>query len=206
MNTKNKWKLLDLNCDRQNRFDPYSAPEEPLDTSSCPANTVLHDGTPLSPANTALHDGTPFSPANAASQGCTPPFSANTTAHTDTEPRSSSTYLIARADSEDAQKELLYQILGPVFFGQKQAGNLSELTALFRQKYGIDVGNDFLEGDEHYEEYQEAQQALAEGMSIYGGSISFDNCVLAELADVIWDNMEQMEKTRFRRINTLLEE
>ena len=39
------------------------------------------------------------------------------------------------------------------------------------------------EGDEHYEEYLEAQQAIAEGMSIYGGEIAFDDSVLAELAE-----------------------
>lgn len=117
-----------------------------------------------------------------------------------------SPYLIARNDSGSVSKELLYQILSPVFFGQKQASTLSELADLFLQKYGIDVNGDFFEGDEHYEEYQEACQAIRDGMSIYEGTISFDNCMLAELAEAVWTNMEEAEKGNFRRINTLLEE
>lgn len=121
-------------------------------------------------------------------------------------PSPGSSYLIAQKNLEASQKELLYKILAPVFFGQKQAETLPELAVWFLQKYGIDVTKDFLEGDEHYEEYQEACQAISDGMSIYEGSISFDNCILAELADIVWENMERNEQGRFRRINTLLEE
>lgn len=118
-----------------------------------------------------------------------------------------STFLIARGErTEEQQKELLYRLLGPVFFGEKQAENLYELVDLFRERYGIDVRGDFCEGDEHYEEYLEAQQAIAEGMSIYGGAIAFEDCVLAELAEQVWERMEEEESVRFRRINTMLEE
>ena len=87
---------------------------------------------------------------------------------------SSSSYLIACDETErERQKELLYKVMGPVFFGQKAAENDSELAELFRSRYGIDVQRDFYEGDEHYEEYLEAQQAIAEGMSIYGGEIAW---------------------------------
>ncbi len=120
--------------------------------------------------------------------------------------RVTSSYLIAQVPSEDIQKEILFRILGPVFFGQEQASDSDELAELFRDRYGINVDGDFIEGDEHYDEYIEAQQALAEGMHIYSGSIPFESCVLAELADVIWAGMEQTEKDGFRRINTLLEE
>lgn len=119
----------------------------------------------------------------------------------------SSYYLIARKDStQEYQKELLYRVLGPVFFGEKAAGNLEELIEFFRERYGIDVREDFCEGDEHYEEYQEAQQAIAEGMSIYGGSIVFEETVLAEMAESVWAKMEKEKEARFRRINTMLEE
>lgn len=119
----------------------------------------------------------------------------------------SSAYLLARdARAEERQKNLLYDVLGPVFFGEKQAESQEELAALFCRRYGIDVQKDFYEGDEHYEEYLEAQQAIAEGMSIYGGAIAFDDCVLAELAERIWEKMEQAEGDKFRRINTALEE
>ena len=97
-------------------------------------------------------------------------------------------------------------MMGPVFFGQKAAENDSELAELFRSRYGIDVQRDFYEGDEHYEEYLEAQQAIAEGMSIYGGEIAFDDSVLAELAERVWDIMEEKDRKGFRRINTMLEE
>lgn len=118
-----------------------------------------------------------------------------------------SSYLIAREDIEsERQKELLYQALGPVFFGRKQAGSEAELEQLFSRKYGIDVHNDFYEGDEHYEEYREASQAIAEGMSIYGGEIEFEDDALANLADRIWRDMERENCGRFRRINTMLEE
>lgn len=120
---------------------------------------------------------------------------------------SSSAYLLARDErEEERQKELLYQVLGPVFFGEKAAANRKELIELFRVRYGIDVEHDFYEGDEHYEEYMEAQQAIAEGLSIYGGTIAFEDCVLAEYAEQLWDDMEKCESTRFRRINTMLEE
>ena len=103
----------------------------------------------------------------------------------------SSSYLLA--ESEEAAKR------------QKEAGSEEELAAFFREKYGIDVHDDFYEGDEHYEEYREAQQAIAEGMSIYGGSIAFEDGTLAELAERIWADMET-EESGFRRINTMLEE
>ena len=120
---------------------------------------------------------------------------------------SSSSYLIACDETErERQKELLYKVMGPVFFGQRAAENDSELAELFRSRYGIDVQRDFYEGDEHYEEYLEAQQAIAEGMSIYGGEIAFDDSVLAELAERVWDIMEEKDRQGFRRINTMLEE
>ena len=52
----------------------------------------------------------------------------------------------------------------------------------------------------------EAGQAIAEGMSIYGGEIAFDDSVLAELAERVWDIMEEKDRKGFRRINTMLEE
>lgn len=120
---------------------------------------------------------------------------------------SSSSYLIACDEKErERQKELLYRVMGPVFFGQKEAANSSELAELFRCRYGIDVKRDFYEGDEHYEEYLEAQQAIADGMSIYGGEIAFDDSVLAELAERVWKVMEEKDHQGFRRINTMLEE
>lgn len=119
----------------------------------------------------------------------------------------SSKYLIARDDQgAERRKNLLYQVLGPVFFGQKEAGSEAELAAFFRAQYGIDVNNDFYEGDEHYEEYLEARQAIAEGMSIYGGQISFGDSGVAELAEEIWRDMEKSDGAGFRRINTMLEE
>lgn len=119
----------------------------------------------------------------------------------------SSRFLIAGYDSgRQRQMELLYEILGPVFFGEKRAETEQELDQYFRQNYSIDVKHDFYEGDEHYDEYLEAQQAIAEGMSIYGGSIAFEDSALAKLADRIWQNMEKQENGGFRRINTALEE
>ncbi|MCD7715735.1 MAG: hypothetical protein LUI39_04700 [Lachnospiraceae bacterium] len=119
-----------------------------------------------------------------------------------------SRYLVACEESglAEYQKQLLYDVLGPVFFGQKQAGSREELAELFKARYGIDVQKDFCEGDEHYDEYCEAQQAIAEGMSIYGGQIAFGDSVLAELAGTIWENLERQETHKFRRINTMLEE
>lgn len=120
---------------------------------------------------------------------------------------SSSSYLIACDEKErERQKELLYKVMGPIFFGQKAAENDEELTELFRIRYGIDVRRDFYEGDEHYEEYLEAQRAIAEGMSIYGGEIAFEDSVLADLADRVWKVMEEKDRQGFRRINTMLEE
>ncbi len=119
----------------------------------------------------------------------------------------SSRFLIAGYDSDrQRQMELLYEILGPVFFGEKRAETEQELEQYFRQNYSIDVKHDFYEGDEHYDEYLEAQQAIAEGMSIYGGSIAFEDSALAKLADRIWQDMEKQENGGFRRINTALEE
>ncbi len=119
----------------------------------------------------------------------------------------SSRFLIAGYDSDrQRQMELLYEILGPVFFGEKRAETEQELEQYFRQNYSIDVKHDFYEGDEHYDEYLEAQQAIAEGMSIYGGSIAFEDSALAKLADRIWRDMEKKENGGFRRINTALEE
>lgn len=118
-----------------------------------------------------------------------------------------SEYLIAcRESTKEEQKELLYRILGPVFFGKKAARTDAELIRLFQEKYGIDVVNDFYEGDDHYEEYLEAQNAIAEGYSIYGGSITFADGGVADLAEQIWGRMEQEKKHEFRRINTMLEE
>lgn len=116
-------------------------------------------------------------------------------------------YLLARDEQEEERrKELLYRVLGPVFFGRKEAESWQELRELFRRHYGIEVDQDFYEGDAHYEEYLEAQQAIAEGMAIYSGEISFDETALAEYAEQLWDDLEQTDHNRFRRINTLLEE
>lgn len=118
-----------------------------------------------------------------------------------------SEYLIAGdEEQEEWRKELLYRIMGPVFFGKKEAESWQELSELFMRRYGIDVEHDFYEGDEHYEEYQEAKQAIAEGMSIYSGAIAFDENRLAEYAETLWENMEQSNQKKFRRINTMLEE
>lgn len=77
-----------------------------------------------------------------------------------------SPYLIACDEQErERRKEWLYEILGPVFFGEKEAADAEELRQLFQEKYGIDVQHDFVEGDEHYDEYLEAQQAIAEGIA-----------------------------------------
>ena len=81
-----------------------------------------------------------------------------------------------------------------------------ELDAFYLSRYGIDVKRDFCEGDDHYEEYQEAVQAIAEGMTVYGGEIVFEDGMLAELAEEVWERMETGEKKGFRRINTMLEE
>lgn len=122
-------------------------------------------------------------------------------------PSEGSPFLVAQDDAvREQQKDLLYEVLGPVFFGEKQACSAAELEQLFGARYGIDVQNDFYEGDEHYEEYLEAQQAIAEGMSIYGGWIGFADGALAELAEQIWEKMERKNGGRFRRINTMLEE
>ena len=119
----------------------------------------------------------------------------------------SSYYLLARDDqTSERQKDLLYEVLGPVFFGKKEAESEEELAAFFRERYGIDVRNDFYEGDEHYDEYLEAQQAIAEGMSIYGGKIAFEDEAMAEFAEQIWEDMEAEDEKGFRRINTMLEE
>ena len=118
----------------------------------------------------------------------------------------SSAYLIASAGNrKEHQQELLYEVLGPVFFGRRQAENQEELQQLFKSRYGIDVTHDFYEGDEHYEEYLEAQQAIADGMSIYTGEIAFEESMLARLAEHIWREMEKKDK-QFRRINTALDE
>ena len=118
-----------------------------------------------------------------------------------------SSYFLLAEDEQTAQrqKDLLYEVLAPVFFGKKEAESEEELAAFFRERYGIDVRNDFYEGDEHYDEYLEAQQAIAEGMSIYGGKIAFEEGTLADLAEQIWEDMEEEDKG-FRRINTMLEE
>lgn len=118
-----------------------------------------------------------------------------------------SAYLIASDElEEEQQKELLYELLGPVFFGRKDAADEAELAGLFARLYGIDVDGDFLEGDAHYEEYQEARQAIAEGMSIYGGEIEFEETGLARLAERVWEDLERLRAGGFRRINTMLEE
>jgi hypothetical protein len=118
-----------------------------------------------------------------------------------------SSYLIAQnRQVEEAEKELLYEVLGPVFFGKKEAENERELAVFFAKRYGIDVHGDFCEGDEHYEEYQEACQAISEGLSVYSGRIDFNENSMAELAEELWSGMEQIRKNSFRRINTLLEE
>ncbi|MCD8335726.1 MAG: hypothetical protein LUD18_00340 [Lachnospiraceae bacterium] len=119
-----------------------------------------------------------------------------------------SDYLVACEEGEliEYQKQLLFDVLGPVFFGRKQAGSREELAQLFGVRYGIDVQKDFCEGDEHFEEFREAQEAIAEGMCIYGGQIVFGDCVLAEIAGTIWENLEKQDKHKFRRINTMLEE
>ncbi|MCD7954997.1 MAG: hypothetical protein LUG93_04425 [Lachnospiraceae bacterium] len=119
-----------------------------------------------------------------------------------------SSYLVACEEDElrEYQKQLLFDVLGPIFFGRKQAASREELAELFRARYGIDVDADFCEGDDHFEEYREAQEAIAEGMSIYAGQIAFGDSVLAELAGVIWEDLERQDGRRFRRINTMLEE
>lgn len=123
------------------------------------------------------------------------------------DPLPASSYLIARDEAaEEQRRRLLCDMLGPVFFGEREAGTYEELDALFAKRYGIDVRSDFCEGDEHYEEYQEAHQAIAEGLAIYGGAISFGDGALARLAEQLWQNVEEQEKGHFKRINTMLEE
>ena len=122
-------------------------------------------------------------------------------------PETGSGYLIAGDGRiEDLKKEVLYQLLGPVFFGDTVFHSEKELIHFFKEQYGIDVQKDFYEGDAHYEEYAEAKEAIAEGMMVYGGHISFQETALAELAEQIWNRLEKEGETGFRRINTLLEE
>ena len=177
MNQTSKWKFLNLNAAAQ------PGPDSDHHSVESPSgyNYGCHSAEPPSNYDSGHHSA-------------------------ESPPDSGSFYLIALGDPEAFQKDLLYKILGPVFFGRKQAENTAELAALFLKEYGIDLTGVFFEGDEHYEEYQEACQALAEGMSIYRGSISFDNCILADLADTVWGTMEKEGKQHFRRINTLLEE
>ena len=90
-----------------------------------------------------------------------------------------SPYLIACDEQErERRKEWLYEILGPVFFGEKEAADAEELRQLFQEKYGIDVQHDF----------------------------SFGDSTLAELAERVWACMEEKDRSGFRRINTMLEE
>ena len=93
-----------------------------------------------------------------------------------------------------------------LFIGDEAVRTDKELIHLFLEKYGIDVLNDFYEGDDHYDDYIEAQNAIAEGYSIYGGSIAFEDDGLADLAEKVWDHMEREKHHKFRRINTMLEE
>lgn len=143
---------------------------------------------------------------NCAVCGCAPTDGYERRACT-ANPLPASSYLIARDEVEEEQRRrLLCDVLGPVFFGERAAGTYEELDALFAKRYGIDVRSDFCEGDEHYEEYQEAHQAIAEGLAIYGGAISFGDGALARLAEQIWQSVEEQEKGHFKRINTMLEE
>ena len=186
MNQKSNWKFLNL------------------DVGAASAPDSVHKSNCRSSCSDSVHDSVHRSSgSDSAHTLISRPADSNFTDHP---PSPGSSYLIAQKNLEVSQKELLYKILAPIFFGQKKAENTAELAALFLREYGIDVTGDFFEGDEHYEEYQEACQALAEGMSIYQGSISFDNCILAELADAVWGTMEKEGKQHFRRINTLLEE
>ncbi len=120
----------------------------------------------------------------------------------------SSGFLVACKDGEQSEmkRQLLLDVLSPVFFGEKRACTMEELEALFLDTYGIHVREDFCEGDDHYEEFLEAQQAIREGLSIYEGRIAFGDDVLADLAGTIWELFESQEGESFRRINTMLEE
>ena len=199
MNQKSNWKFL--NQDAGTTSAPDSV-HKSNNYSSCSdsAHNFTHHTSGSDSVHSSIHH---TSGSNSVPSSIHHTSGSDSAAHP---PSSGSSYLIAQKNLEVSQKELLYKLLAPIFFGQKQAETLPELAAWFLQKYGIDVTKDFLEGDEHYEEYQEACQAISDGMSIYEGSISFDNCILAELADVVWENMERSEQGRFRRINTLLEE
>lgn len=212
MNQKSNWKFLNLDAGASSAPDSVHKSNNYSSGSDSAHNSAHHTSGSDSAHNFAHHTSCSDSAHNfahhisgsdSAHTLISRPVDSNSTNHP---PSPGSSYLIAQKNPEVSQKELLYKILAPIFFGQKQAENTAELAALFLREYGIDVTGDFFEGDEHYEEYQEACQALAEGMSIYQGSISFDNCVLAELADAVWGTMEKEGKQHFRRINTLLEE
>ena len=85
-----------------------------------------------------------------------------------------SPYLIACDEQErERRKEWLYEILGPVFFGEKEAADAEELRQLFQEKYGIDVQHDFVEGDEHLRRRdqlrgQHAGRACRAGLGMHG--------------------------------------
>ena len=102
-----------------------------------------------------------------------------------------------------AKVKTIKKFLGSNYVVTASNGHVRDLP---KSSLGIDVEHDFYEGDEHYEEYLEAQQAIAEGMSIYSGSIAFEENAMAEYAERLWEDMEQMDQKRFRRINTMLEE
>lgn len=193
-NHKTKRKSPDLNRGMLRASDSFYHSAELSSFPDMVSARTLADHVPCSRPDSSCSLRHLCSPNNARSSDCSHSLA--------------SSYLIAcsGSDTESCQKDLLYRTLGPVFFGRKQAADLAELADFFRRKYDIDVTGDFFEGDDHYEEYQEARQAISEGMTIYGGSISFDNCILADLADMVWDDMEREGKEKFRRINTLLEE
>ena len=85
-----------------------------------------------------------------------------------------SPYLIACDEQErERRKEWLYEILGPVFFGEKEAADAEELRQLFQEKYGIDVQHDFVEGNEHLRRRdqlrgQHAGRACRAGLGMHG--------------------------------------
>lgn len=86
----------------------------------------------------------------------------------------SSRFLIARDESDrQRQMEVLCEVLGPVFFGEKRAETEQELEQYFIQNYSIDVKHDFYEGDEHYDEYIEAPAGNCGGDEYLRGKYCF---------------------------------
>ena len=105
---------------------------------------------------------------------------------------SSSSFIIARKNGlTEKQKESIIEFVENEMLGEKIASTKEELDAYFEERYYTKVTDEDFKNEYYYNKYLKALEAIEKGLTIYGGSVSFEcDASQADLLIPLWDKLE----------------